>query len=103
MTKLTKQQKHYLKEMKATMPNVSLHSFPGMGVTVGIQRTGDRMGRFAVSIASTDETKFRRKVGEFNVLERFDYGNTQPVAIGPDVEGYDVMKDAAEQLATAVY
>lgn len=50
-------------------------------VTVALLRTGEQSGKFAVSIASPDEKKIRRKVGEYHALDRFATGNTLPVSL----------------------
>lgn len=103
MTKLTKTQKQDLRKMKAIDPDVHLFSFPESGVTVGIERTGGTMGRFAVAIAAADEDKFRRKVGEFTVMERFGTRATLPVVLGDfELFAADDMAYTAENIANAI-
>lgn len=53
-------------------------------VTVAILRTGEQSGKFAVSIASPNEKKIRRKVGEYHALDRFMLGGLQPVQLLSD-------------------
>lgn len=96
-SKLTVHQKAELKEFKADNKGIEFYSFPEIGVTVGIERTGNTMGRFAVSIASDTETKFRRKVGEFNTAVRFMNYEVLPVWIGSRD-----MENVAHSLANAV-
>jgi len=58
-----------------------IHSSVDTGVTLVILSDfpGSRMGRMAVSVQSPDEQKFRRKVGEFYALQRFEFGEHIPV------------------------
>lgn len=58
-----------------------IHSSDHTGVTLVILSDfpGSCMGRMAVSIQSPDERKFRRKVGEFYALQRFEFGEYIPV------------------------
>ena len=83
-TKLTSVQKDWLRNFREeqTKPMIHIFHFPEEGVTVGICQTGDIMGQFAVSICSRTETKFRKKVGEYNVRCAFDAGRCLPVIIG---------------------
>lgn len=81
-SKLTSGQKIIRKELISVFPDVQVFSFPDMKVTVGIRPTVGDMAEFAISIASRNEVKFRRKVGEYAMLNRFDSGNTQPVFVG---------------------
>ena len=77
-SKLNAQQKQFRKDFIAQNPGVQFFSFPDSGVTVAIQETGINMVEFSVSIASPNERKFRRKVGEFVAAERMDNGITLP-------------------------
>lgn len=73
-TKLTKEQKTWLKEVRENHPDTFkvFHS-PADRVTIGVKYTpGHNAARVYVSIASPDETKFRKKVGEYNVREALD-------------------------------
>ena len=81
-SKLNADQKIERKIMIEDYSNVELFAFPECNCVVGIERTGETMGRFAVSISAETEQKFRRKVGEYNVLNRFADEYTQPVYIG---------------------
>jgi hypothetical protein len=100
MTKFTKEMKAERKMLKAIFSNVSLHSFPEYGITVGIERTGESMGRFAVAIAAADEPRFRRKVGEFYVLQRFDASQTLPLVLHfHDEVNEDIARNIAEAIA----
>lgn len=98
MTKMTKQDKQDRKELKHAFPNVELFGFADLGITVGIERTGETMGRFAVAIAADDEPRFRRKVGELVVLQRFEFEQTLPVRLF----GGMPLEHIAEILAEAV-
>lgn len=85
-SKLTSLEKAELKDFKAENQEISFFSFPELAVTVGIRKTGHNMAEFAISIASDTETKFRRKVGEFKVAERFHIGAFLPVRVYGDLE-----------------
>ena len=82
--KLSKLQKQELRTFKRDNPSIKFFSFPEYGVTVGIRDNGGRMADFAVSIASMDEQKFRRKVGEYKVAERFDSYQYLPCEVSCD-------------------
>jgi len=75
-----------------------VHSFPEHRATVAIRRTGSAMGKFTLSIASPDEPKFKRKVGEFHALQRIDDGAVLPVAMVPG----DTLEGIAEHLASSL-
>ena len=96
-SKLQDYQREFLRDFKRDNPEVQFFSFPVCGVTVGIRRTCNSMGDFAVSIASNTEQKFRRKVGQFKVAERFASGVFLPVHIG-----YTDTECIAENIARAV-
>jgi hypothetical protein len=83
-TKLSPTDREQRKTLKEWFPNVMLFSFPVFGVTVGIERTGETLGRFAVSLQGKGEAKFRRKVGELKVLERFADTRTLPIRMPAD-------------------
>ena len=72
-TKLDSQQKAHLKEMRANNPNVVLAN--NGQTTIAYQDKGNTV-EFALSVAAPTEKKFRRKVGEFHAMYRFDYLNT---------------------------
>ena len=94
-TKLTLAEREIRQDLKLAHENVELFSFPELNCVVGIERTGETMGRFAVSICAFTEQKFRRKTGEYHVLCRFDDGYTLPVYIGGECTQY-----LAENIAT---
>lgn len=97
-TKLTQHQRDLRKAMIANNPRVSLHSFSDMGVTVALMRTGDNRGVFSVSIMGKDETKFRRKVGEFVALVRIANGQRMPFRW----ENWNSADDAAKNIANGI-
>lgn len=71
-SKLTADQKAELAEFKALNPNVV---FVDNGfVTIGYTDDG-KIVRFATSIMSDGEQKFRRKVGQYNVAFRIEADN----------------------------
>ena len=81
-TKLNSDQREILADMLQELDTVELFSFPEFDCVVGIERTGANMGSFAVSIRGVEEEKFRKNVGKYTVLCKFDNGNTMPVYIG---------------------
>ena len=99
--KLSAGQKGELKSIKAEAAGLKLFSFPDLGVTVAIRRTGPIMGEFAVSIAGECETKFRPKVGKYHAAGRLWYNGGQPVKLGAAYEGDD-LEGFAHEIAYAV-
>jgi hypothetical protein len=77
-TKLSKDQKEFLRAMRENQADLSRGEFkvfhyPERRVTIGVKYSeGDNAARVFVSLASPDETKFRKKVGEYNVRSMFD-------------------------------
>lgn len=93
MSKLNSEQKSILKDMKAhfkMLPNATLQSFINMGLTIAVCRKfeGAKMLCVAVSRISDDEPKFRRKVGEWEVLKNIANGEYLqfPVPSGTEQE-----------------
>lgn len=80
-SKLNAHQKLARKEFKAKFLNAGGVLVLVGAVTVALERTGVTSGHFAVSIASPDERKIRRKVGEFYALARVDQYATMPVQL----------------------
>lgn len=91
MTKLTPEQKIARKELKAffNADGWELHSFPEFNATVAIRRTGSCMGEFTVAIASKDEPKFKRKVGEYFALRRLDEGVILPFTMSTEFADWE--------------
>lgn len=79
-TRLTADEKQILKNMRKHFGGVLAH-FPELGATVAIERTGETMGRFSVALASDAETRYRRKVGAWVVLDRMDAEQHLPVKL----------------------
>lgn len=72
-SKLTKEQKAELKELKAYYGK--RFGFGAAGrVTVVCKRISSDLVRFSTSVASRDEMKIRRKVGEWHALDRMESG-----------------------------
>ena len=74
-SKLTPEQKAVRKELIALLPNGSSFSVNSKGVTVLCVPNGKTV-EIATSILSDDEQKFRRKVGEYFALIRWNDGAT---------------------------
>lgn len=78
-SKLTADQKAELAEFKALNPNVVFvdnEDFAGDQVTTIGYTDDGKIVRFATSIMSDGEQKFRRKVGQYNVAFRIAADNT---------------------------
>lgn len=104
-TKLNSAQREFLRDYRAAQPDTVIYHFPDIRVCVGIRRTGERMGEFSVSICADTENKYRRKVGEYVVRERFADDYTLPVWLGDnylcDTET-EYLEMVAGNIATAV-
>lgn len=103
-TKLSTAQKYTLQVLRDTPPGIEIFHFPDNRVCVGIQRTGERMGEFSVSICAETETKYRKKVGELLVRERFYYGHSLPVVLGEThpAESYEYVRAHLESIADSI-
>lgn len=76
-TKLDKMQKQLLRNFKRDNPDVA---FATCGrLTVCVEITGKNTVKFTTALASKDEKKFRRKVGEAYAVSRMQMGQGQPV------------------------
>lgn len=77
-SKLDKIQKAERKSMLSELHNAGgwLHSDYGVTLCVVPEFAGSKMARVSVSVASEDEQKVRRKVGEFWALQRMAYGDS---------------------------
>lgn len=84
-TKLTKIEKQWLKTVKANYPRIMFGRFGRL--TVAIEPAGPNRGKFAISIASNEETKIRRKVGQFWALSRLVDGQSLPIELP---NGFDI-------------
>lgn len=109
-SKLTREQKGYRKEYISCLKECAGVIVQNGYVTCVLRRTGERMGEFSVAIASPDEQKFRRKVGEYMALYRWMHGCYQPVPLkekGQDPFTYetdqDYLRDTAENIAFALF
>lgn len=79
-TKLDAYSKAVLKQFKRENPNATFAASPDGRVTVLVlPHPTLSMGQFSVAIASENEKKIRRKVGEFQALTRYWDGMSQPV------------------------
>ena len=76
-TKLTTNQKLGLTALARSLPNVTVEHFPASRMTLAYDNsnTGNCV-EFAIAICSPSELKYRKKVGAWNVLNRFDFGET---------------------------
>ena len=79
-TKLSHGDKFLLKEFKRDNPEAAFATSEDGRVTVlVVPHPSLNMGHFTVAIASENEKKIRRKVGEFEALRRYWDGMSQPV------------------------
>ena len=79
-TKLARGDKFLLKEFKRGNPEASFGvSEDGRVTVLVVPHPSLNMGHFTVSVASENEKKIRRKVGEFEALRRYWDGMGQPV------------------------
>jgi hypothetical protein len=80
-SKLTPLQKMDLKDLKFAAKAQDIQLAHNGQTTVAYQNKGNTV-ELALSVTSPDETKFRRKVGEFHALERFFDNQTVKMAAG---------------------
>lgn len=92
-TKLTKEQKAILKDMKREYPHVQFAS-DGQKLVCAFYPVGDNI-RFAFAIKSDNEQKFRRKVGEMVAMEKVLPGFNDNYAILPDWRFWDMLQNAS--------
>ena len=96
-SKLTEFQKAERKRMRAELHNAGgwLHSDHGVTFCVVPEFAGSKMARVSVSVASEDEQKVRRKVGEYWALAHMADGEfiVMPVLAVTD---YWQLKDLCE-------
>lgn len=79
-TKLSHGDKFLLKEFKRDNPGAAFATSEDGRVTIlVVPHPSLNMGHFTISVASENEEKFRRKVGEFEALRRYWDGMGQPV------------------------
>lgn len=93
-TRITRAQKEELKAFKATMPKNM--AFATVGRLTVLVEVDTNVVRFATAVASPDEIMIRRKVGEYNAMERWQYGQT---ALVPRYPCSDDVKSWAQILA----
>jgi hypothetical protein len=84
-SKLTPDQKVFRKKVMAMLPRGSEMTLTPDGVTVLIVPNGCT-NLMATSIASPDEQKVRRKVGQFHALMRWAEGQAIPVPASFGIE-----------------
>lgn len=64
------------------------------GVTTLVFKHRGHTVEFSMSVTSPDETKFRRKVGEFLALQRFENGETVKMATSDFISMFDMLNMA---------
>lgn len=82
-------QKSWLKSFKVARPNVCFHN--NEETTIAFQDNANcNTVEFALSVMSPDENKFRRKVGEYCAMDRFENGATVKMK---RVDFYEMMEN----------
>lgn len=84
-SKLTPEQKAERKEMLAGLPSGSEMTLTNDGVTLLLVPQG-AVNILSTSVASPDEVKIRRKVGEYNALVRWDVGMGVPLPVSMSLD-----------------
>lgn len=95
-TKLSSIEKQDLKVFKAGMPKNMAFGQCGR-VTVLAQITGNVV-RFSTSVASPDEQKFRRKVGQYHATDRWHNNEISVAPTPPNFYGERVSPEYAANL-----
>ena len=76
-SKLTTNQKIGLKALARSLPHVTIEHFPQSGMTLAYDNSNiGNVVEFAIATMSPSEQKFRKKVGAWHALNRFDFGET---------------------------
>lgn len=92
-TKLSDDAKQLLSELKFdfTLEGGKLFNFDGVCVAIKPAYPNSIMAMVAVSFASFNEDKLRRKVGEFHALNKMDTGEYIQVPLSPgDFEDFAI-------------
>lgn len=92
-SKITKAQKHELKDWKQGLPKGSTIANDGLCLTVVCIPDG-AVTRMVSSVCADSEQKFRRKVGEYMALSRWYYDGSTVV-----LPGFCYATDVVEGLA----
>lgn len=93
MSKLNPEQKVFRKTLKKLHPDVAVFHYPYHGVTIGIRKPkGKRStcGHITWAMLGADEDKYREKMGEFLVLQRFDVGLILPIRCAPNADEFEL-------------
>lgn len=105
-TKLTADERELLKQLRNEQSHrldFDIFHFPERRVTIGMKYTpGHNAARVFVSLASPEETKYRKKVGEFHVRWAFEDYCKGYKHIGVPYgtyQGHNTPRDIAEHVA----
>lgn len=107
-TRLDMDQMEILQDMQKQyqQEGVKVYHFPtlGTGVCVAIKQTGIETAKFAVSIASCEESVYRYDVAEYVVFGRWDSLEVLPCNIEPwtGENARDTLGEKAYDIATAL-
>jgi hypothetical protein len=76
-SKLTQGQKSGLQALARSLPHVTIEHFPASRMTIAYENSNiGNCVEFAVAVCSPSELKYRKKVGAWHALNRFDFGET---------------------------
>ena len=86
-SKISKAQKAELKAFKRKNPDAVFFSDPDTRVTLLIVPTGTGLVQVFSSVCSEEETRFRRKVGEYHAMMRYESSDSglilpEPISFG---------------------
>ena len=96
-TKLNQTEKEILREFKAEMPKNMAFGQSGR-VTVLAQVTGNVV-KFSTAVASPDEKKIRRKVGQYHAADRWYNDSFAVMPLPTDIYGRLTPAETAQHIA----
>ena len=96
-TKLTREQKDFLKNLKFQNPEIQFFSFPEFYATVAIAEEfpGSKMVKVSISYCATTEQRFRNKVGQYHAAMKMLAGEFVKVP----TDNYVSMESLAGKIA----
>jgi hypothetical protein len=99
-SKLSKEQKDWLKNVKRDFPSIKLFTYGR--VTFAYSLT-EHKGCVSWSIASDKEIKIRAKVGEYYAMKRFLEGKTLPIEHWNDYTFGEYLQEFSSYIALENY
>ena len=89
-SKLTPKEKSALKALRAALADVAVAHFPAWGLTLAYRSSGSCM-EFSTACCSPSEKKYRKKVGAWFALDRFDAHETSKMPFDTFFEFLDML------------